>query len=108
VATLEDSRTASGDVLDEAGIATIALKVGLDLLTLKRAIELRLRIDLLSIVGKHTHDIATSSTHLLRVNGIYKRITTTGNKALGIGTTKDDIKVINTRTNDFHDDNGLR
>jgi hypothetical protein len=77
-------------------MATIAREVGFDLLTLRRTVELRLRIDLLAIVGKHAHDIATSATHLLRVNGIYERITTTEDKALGIGTTKDDIKVIYT------------
>jgi hypothetical protein len=86
-------------------MATIAREVGFDLLTLRRTVELRLRIDLLTIVGKHAHDIATCAAHLLGVNGIYKRITTTEDKALGIGTTKDDIKVIYTRTDDFHDDN---
>jgi hypothetical protein len=91
VATLEDSCTAIGDVLDEIRMAAIAREVGFDLLALRRAVELCLRIDLLAIVGKHTHDIATGATHLLEVNGIFERITTTEDKALGIGTTKDDI-----------------
>ena len=41
VATLEDSCTARGDVLNEIRMATIAREVGLDLLTLRRAVELR-------------------------------------------------------------------
>jgi hypothetical protein len=96
VATLEDSGTACGDILNEIRMATIAREVGFDLLTLRQAVELRLRIDLLAIVGKHTHDIATCATHLLGVDGIDKRITTAEDKALGIGTTKDDIEVIYT------------